>query len=381
MADLLLGSTPTRRRHVQLVASTIFAYAVTIGVMLHAVHLRILDPQVGYGLTAVSIGSFALVYALVRSGWSQRLRDPVMGFPHSLCSITFCMVGYLALGAHRADTTILIAQTIVLAMLRVRPKEVLLLGVYAVGLLLLCAVGLTWSDPQRYPPRSSMAHFLVAGSALLTLSFIGKWISDLRSRMARQAKELQEAIGTLEQMATHDMLTGLINRRVMTELVEAEVKLGDRHGTPLCLALIDIDHFKQINDMHGHQVGDLVLKAVAQNAQTHLRAVDKLARWGGEEFLLMLPSIALPDALAALERLRHDAAGLKFPERPSLSISFSAGLAQARPGENMDRLIERADQALYEAKRQGRNRCALAQDPPPPLVRGSDPVRRPEVAS
>jgi diguanylate cyclase (GGDEF)-like protein len=362
VADLLLGRTPTHRRHVILVVSSLVPYAVTIGVMLHAVHLGILDAKIGWWLSGLSAFLFLIFYTLVRSGWSQHRPDPVMGFQHSACSITLCMAGYLALGNHRADTTILIAQTIVLAMLRVRPKEVLVLGVYAVTLLLACTVGLTWHDPGQYPARSSVAHFLVAGPSLLTLSLICKWISDLRLRMTQQARELSEAIGTLEQMATHDMLTGVINRRVMTELAETELKLVERHGTPVCMALLDVDHFKQVNDVHGHQVGDLVLKALAQHAKTHLRHVDKLARWGGEEFLLMLPAIPLPEAMAALERVRHDIASLRFPERPGLTVTFSAGLAMAKPGESLERLIERADMALYEAKRQGRNRCVLALD-------------------
>ena len=369
------------RRHVLHASYALIPYTVGIGVMQHAMHLGVMARSIGAWLSWLSVLIGLSVYALIRSGWSQRCKDPLLALPHATVSVTLCMAAYVALGQHRADATILLAQTVVLTMLRVRPHDVLRLGTYTVSLLLMCNLGLTLSDPVRFSRGSSIAHFVVAASAIFTLSLICKWISGIRARMSQQARELNEAIGTLEQMATRDMLTGVINRRVMTELAETELRLDSRHDTPVCIALIDIDHFKQVNDRHGHQVGDIVLKAVAGHVQSQLRQVDKLARWGGEEFLLMLPAIALPDALSALERVRLSVENLRFPERAGLAITFSAGLAQARPGESLDQLIERADRALYDAKRQGRNRCILASDTPPSQAVAATPSPGQEVAS
>ena len=360
VADKVLGADPHLRRHMLHALFTLLPYSVSIGVLQHAVHLGLLDQVKGAWLTWGSVAMFVTFITMVRSGWSRRFSDPVLTFPHALGSITMCMAAYLALGQHRADTTILIAQTIVLSMFRLRPIQVLILGIYGVTLVMACGIGLTVSDPVRYPATTSWAHFVVAGSALLTLSLIGKWVSDMRVRIARQARELEEAVTTVQQMATHDMLTGVLNRRMMTELAETEVRLIERNGASMCMALIDIDHFKQINDRHGHQGGDAVLKAMARLVQSQLRHVDKFARWGGEEFLLMLPNIGTEDAMAALERLRLGVQEMKLEDRPGLKVTFSAGLAQARPGESLENLIERADQALYDAKRQGRNRCAVA---------------------
>lgn len=156
------------------------------------------------------------------------------------------------------------------------------------------------------------------------------------------------------------MLTGLLNRRVMTDLAEAELKQIQRSGAPLCVVLIDLDHFKDINDRFGHHAGDTALKGFASSTAPQLRQVDKLARWGGEEFLLMLPQLSQTEAWTALERLRQTVETLVFKDHALMQLTFSAGIAQALPGESLEQLVDRADQAVYEAKRTGRNRCVIA---------------------
>jgi diguanylate cyclase (GGDEF)-like protein len=160
---------------------------------------------------------------------------------------------------------------------------------------------------------------------------------------------------------------------MMTDLAEAELKLAERTGAPMCMALIDIDHFKNVNDRFGHHTGDMVLKGVARHAQTQLRQVDKFGRWGGEEFLLLLPRVSPLEAMQALERLRQAVESLAFEGHAQLRVTFSAGLAEARPGETLEHLIERADHALYEAKRQGRNRCLAAQPTGPANTSAATP--------
>ncbi|MDO9271695.1 MAG: diguanylate cyclase [Rugosibacter sp.] len=340
---------------------TLQPYAVSVGITMHSVHLGLLDPSIGRALTLASAAVFITIFTLVRSGWSQRFADPVLTFPHALISIALCMAAYTTMGPYRANVMILIAEIIVMAMVRLRPNRILLLGLLSVSMLAVCILVMSYADPIRYPPVIGGMHFLVAGAALLTLSLIAKQVSDIRMRISRHAHELSNALVTLRQMATNDMLTGLLNRRVMTELAEHELKQLERVHGDLCIALIDIDHFKRINDRFGHQAGDTVLKGVAQYAQAQLRQVDKFARWGGEEFLLMLPCVNETDAMAALERLRAGVEALTYSENPELKATFSAGIARAKVGESLEHLIERADEALYLAKGQGRNRCRLAQ--------------------
>lgn len=360
LSNVLLGVEPHQRRHVLLILLTLQPYAVSVGVIMHSVHLGLLDLRAAQQLTVASVLTFLTFFALVRSGWSQRFGDPVLTFPHALISIALCMAAYIQLGENRGNVMILIAQTIVLAMFRLKPMQVLLLGVFTVLSLSASIVFMMMTGSLGNSSSSVWTHFVVGGSTLLTLSLIGKWVSDIRVRIGRQARELQEAVDTVKQMATTDMLTGALNRRMMTDMAETELRLIERTGAPLCMALIDIDHFKHVNDHFGHHAGDAVLRGMAQHTQGQIRQVDKFSRWGGEEFLIMLPNIASSEAMIAVERLRQSVAALNFPGYPELRVTFSAGVAQALVGETLEHLIERADQALYEAKGLGRNRSILA---------------------
>lgn len=163
----------------------------------------------------------------------------------------------------------------------------------------------------------------------------------------------------LEALATTDPLTRLLNRRALHDRLAAEVQRADRYGEVLTLLLIDIDHFKQVNDTHGHLVGDAILAQVASLLQSSLRTVDIAARYGGEEFIAILPETPLDGGLVIAERMRDRIARQEFAGahgRP-LTLTVSAGLA-VYPGpdvRSMDELIARADLALYRAKADGRN--------------------------
>ena len=359
-ARILLGPTPQRARHVLLVLATTQLYLVNLGIIWHSDHLGLLPEGIAWHLTWTGLLTLAVIFILVRSGWSRRLSDPVLTLPHALIAIALSFSAYVQLGEHRASVLILVAETIVMCMFRLRPTQMLVLGLTSVLMLLLSVIGLTWADPIRYPSSTGLMHFVIGGATLLILSLVAKWVTDIRTRIGRQAKELSQALATLQHMATQDTLTGLMNRRVMTDLAEAELKLVDRNGCPLTVALIDLDHFKQVNDHHGHPAGDAVLSGFAAHAQSQLRQVDKVARWGGEEFLVMMPQVQLSEALSGIERLRHSTESLRFAGHPRVRVTFSAGMAQARPGETLEQLVDRADQALYEAKQAGRNRCCLA---------------------
>lgn len=124
----------------------------------------------------------------------------------------------------------------------------------------------------------------------------------------------------------------------------------------MCLALLDIDHFKQVNDRFGHQAGDIVLKAFADSVTAGLRGADVMARWGGEEFLLLLPDTDADEGLKCVERMRAKLADITFDEiEPGLRVTFSAGLVSYEPGVSGEAAIERADAAMYRAKQAGRN--------------------------
>ncbi len=185
---------------------------------------------------------------------------------------------------------------------------------------------------------------------------------ELELRQARDLTEqsnraLRVANAELERLATTDTLTGIWNRRHFEELVAAETQRGGRYGEPLSLLLFDIDHFKTINDTHGHLVGDQVLIALSHRVRDQLRGVDVLARWGGEEFVVLLPHCDGARAQQLAEKLRALIAAEPFPGAGRVTSSF--GVAEYRPPESADAWLDRADGALYQAKAAGRNRVWL----------------------
>ncbi|MGV8917415.1 MAG: GGDEF domain-containing protein [Pseudomonas sp.] len=163
------------------------------------------------------------------------------------------------------------------------------------------------------------------------------------------------------QSALRDPLTGTGNRVAMDQTLFRETELARRHKYPLSLLMLDIDHFKQVNDTHGHTTGDEVLKAVADSIKSQLRNVDMVFRYGGEEFLIVLSNTSREAAAMVGERLRHAALRLMHPAPVHpIELTVSLGCATLLPAESAQSLIRRADNALYVAKREGRNRLAMA---------------------
>ena len=164
----------------------------------------------------------------------------------------------------------------------------------------------------------------------------------------------------LERLAVTDSLTGLPNRLRFEQLLESEVERSERYGNPLALIMLDIDHFKSINDIHGHDVGDEILCAFADEVGGHIRQSDALARWGGEEFMLLAPETDHADALALAEKVRQRLEAKTFRIDEPVTASF--GVAVLHPGEKPKQLVKRADMALYRAKELGRNKVVSAED-------------------
>lgn len=170
-------------------------------------------------------------------------------------------------------------------------------------------------------------------------------------------------LAELRHKARHDPLTGLLNRRAMEEAIGTQMQRGRRTGETHSLLMLDLDHFKSINDRFGHSAGDLVLQHVAMVLQANVRKIDHVARVGGEEFLVLMPGASLDTARAAAERLREQLAADSLQlQATSVKLSVSIGIAQwADHSEDMSRLLVRVDTALYQAKAQGRN-CVIASD-------------------
>lgn len=169
---------------------------------------------------------------------------------------------------------------------------------------------------------------------------------------------MQELTRDLDARATTDTLTGLHNRLYFDQTLASEMVRFERYGTPLSLILYDIDHFKRVNDTYGHLAGDKVLVQLARFVPNLMRKTDVLARWGGEEFIVLAPGSGGPMAFRAAEKLRDAVGQVTFEDVGTVTCSF--GVAQWAPGESATEFIARADQALYQAKASGRNQVVLA---------------------
>jgi diguanylate cyclase (GGDEF)-like protein len=215
-------------------------------------------------------------------------------------------------------------------------------------------------DPQIYVPNLQFVHWILLMIDLPVLMLMGIQLSKLHSRLKQQRVQLKDAVARLHDLATHDELTGLNNRNHMHEMLEHYKRRHLECGETFSLALIDLDHFKRINDSHGHAVGDEVLKAFARQAGDTLRHIDLIARWGGEEFLVLCPQTTPDQALIGLERLRRAFTKTIVSDSvPDLRASFSVGLTAPDHNEPIETTLARADAALYSAKRSGRNRTCI----------------------
>lgn len=201
---------------------------------------------------------------------------------------------------------------------------------------------------------ATMAMFVLAIGRCM---FVGMFSNALRESLYSQGLRLKEAYRRIEELAELDELTGAHNRRSIMKALDDEIERAARTGTPCSVALIDLDWFKAINDRFGHPTGDEVLRTFAITIFANVRSIDKFGRYGGEEFLLVLPQTPAAAAERTLDRLRMIVAELDWSTiSHGMKVTVSAGVATLRPNETADSVLARADVALYQAKHLGRNR-------------------------
>jgi diguanylate cyclase (GGDEF)-like protein len=219
-------------------------------------------------------------------------------------------------------------------------------------------IGLTIYLGAYNTPVSSWAGEMIIALVFIVLLYIGNIFTYNRHiKLFLQEIEMSEMNFKLKTMSQTDELTGIYNRRKMSEVIDENIALSKRYMTCFCIAILDIDHFKEVNDHYGHNAGDIVLRQLSTNIRSLLRSTDVFGRWGGEEFLILVPHCQEPDAFLLIERLRKSIEKYEFPEAGK--ITFSAGISSYKAGDGFSKLTEEADLALYEAKLAGRNQTAI----------------------
>ena len=357
-----LGTDPAQRMRLRQTSLAMALMALCVPMLHYAV-------GVGHGerglflwvWTACSLGGMALIYAAIRSGWSRRFADPSLTGAQIAFAIVAGALGYAQAGPLRGAVFPVLTLILMFGMFQLQALSAYALSFFALvlfgGVMGVMAV----RQPAGYPPEVEFGHFLMLACMLPAVGVLTARLSRIRHRLSQQREDLARALAQLQAIATRDELTGLPNRRQMQALMDQELLRTGRRGHAFCVAMVDLDHFKRVNDQHGHAAGDAVLRAFARTGQAALRATDVLARWGGEEFLVLLPDTEIPMALVGMERLRQHIAAQRIDtgDGTVLNITVSLGLTAHRAGEPLAQTLERADQLLYQAKREGRDRtCA-----------------------
>jgi diguanylate cyclase len=228
----------------------------------------------------------------------------------------------------------------------------------------LAPIFLFASTPIGLPITTQTERVAAMLSFVLTIgqcAFVGLYGSTMRKMLYDRSFELKAAYKRIEELAELDELTGSSNRRSIMRMLEEEIARASRSGSPCSIALIDLDWFKRINDAYGHPTGDEVLRTFSITMFANIRSIDRFGRYGGEEFLLVLPDMDIDQAMHALDRLRAIIADLDWSAfSPGMKVTMSAGVATLNPNETSDTFLARADSALYAAKAQGRNRITSA---------------------
>jgi len=308
---------------------------------------------------SIAVGVCLVIFYLVfRTGFNLHFSDPSLTTEQSTAAIL--VLAYIMYHAGHARAAFIVFYLVVLlfGVFRLSGTRLMLLALLALAAHGTMLALLIARDPQ-IDRVAVFAEFAVLCVVLPWFAVIGGYVNRLRVRLADSHRSLQAAYERIEQLAIRDELTGLYNRRYLMECLAGERSRAERFGAPLCVCLIDIDHFKAINDTLGHAAGDAVLRGLAKVASAALRTIDIVGRFGGEEFLVVLPGTPLAGAAAAAERLRAGVEGARFEMLGDREVTATVGVVEYARGEELSALLARADRALYAGKAGGRNRVVL----------------------
>jgi diguanylate cyclase (GGDEF)-like protein len=355
------------RRLINYWAITALLYLVCTGMLWVEVAAGAARTDPAVCLCIYAFGGSILFYALIRSSAFLNLTPSQLAFAQGVHAIICITAAYAVIPPIRGAILTLLQVVLVFCAFALESRRSHQISAFAIVLLGATMLYCEHSDPALYPPSVELVHFVLAASMMVAVVFVTSQFNWMRNRLKTQKAELEqqknhlsEALSQIQHVAMRDDLTGLPNRRHMREVLAEEEKRHRKGSGTLCLALLDIDHFKSTNDTYGHAAGDEILRSFAQQIKDMLRTDDVLARWGGEEFLLALPNTVEEDAVLVLERVKQQLRAIPVEAFGThLRITFSSGLAVMEANETIVDTIRRADKAMFRAKSLGRNRNCL----------------------
>jgi diguanylate cyclase (GGDEF)-like protein len=346
----------------QLLAMISTSYLLDICVLLIYAQAGTIPATIVPCYFAAGFAHVGLFTLLSQSGFNDRFRDHYLVLPQSvagtLIAVTFTYV------VPQASIIFLCTLFTVFGFgsLRATARQTAL--TWTIAFLALAVLFLQTDEPFAMPDGNYLERLgtmLVFVLGFGRCIFIGIFSNSMRDSLYRSGLKLKEAYRRIEELAELDELTGSFNRRCIMRMLEEQIVHAAQTNAPCSIALIDLDWFKRINDAFGHPTGDEVLRTFAITVFANIRPVDRFGRYGGEEFLLVLPETDERSTARILERLRTIIAELDWSAfSPSMRVTISAGVATLRANESSDSLLARADRALYDAKARGRDRIITA---------------------
>ncbi len=323
----------------------------------------------------MTIGLLTLFFMITPETKIFKISHPVMWF------IIVYLSGFMLFFIYKPDLVYMVVAVLMIQLLAllifipIRFIMTFFASLYGVFIIVLTCylLSITTSNPI-YTTSNLISLFVIlllpVGVGALTTHRLGVmhrrefalWIQSqtINRQLEEEINRRVKLEAALKEMAATDPLTGLYNRREYDMLFQHEMERANRLNTPLSVGIIDLDHFKQVNDTYGHAAGDEVLKRAARLFRENLRTMDVVGRWGGEEFIIMLPEIAIDQAQMTCNRLLTALAATDIDVgSTSIKITATIGITQLLPGDKMDEIISRADEALYKGKEAGRNRVEI----------------------
>jgi diguanylate cyclase (GGDEF)-like protein len=364
-----VGSQPTakararrasQRRQIQLMIGG--SYILDAGILLLYAHAGATPVMVGLAYAASGLILVAFFTVISELGINDLFKDHYLIAPQSmLCMLIALAFTYVApeVGGMFLCTLFIVFS---FSSLRSSPRQTM--GIWTAMTIGLAGLFLLTDKPVSMPHGNYLERFATMLVFVMTIGrcmFLGIFSSSMKQSLYQSGLKLKEAYKRIEELAELDELTGSYNRRCIMRMLDEEIARAARNGAPCSIALIDLDWFKRINDAFGHPTGDEVLRTFAITMFANIRANDRFGRYGGEEFLLVLPDMDTTGAVRALDRLRAIISDLDWSAfSPGMKVTISAGVATLKQNETPDTFLARADSALYAAKARGRNRITHA---------------------
>lgn len=377
-APIALARRARQRRHMLDLAG--LSYVIDGAILLLYAYAGTVSVNIATALVGCGLAATAVFIALSQWGFNDRFSDHYWVIPQT--SIHLAILVTFAYLVPEVGFMFLCTLFIVCSFSALRATQRQAVAAWSIIAFAIAGLFLLVDKPMTLPQATPLERFASTMVFVLGLGrcmFLGTVSASLRERLYKRGVELRSAYEKIEELAELDELTGAFNRRCIMRTLDDEIEHARRTEAPLSIALIDLDWFKRINDLFGHPTGDEVLKTFSITIFANIRAIDRFGRYGGEEFLLIMPGTTQDAASLMLERLRAIVGELDWSAfSEGMQVTISAGIASLQDDETPEALLARADIALYQAKALGRNRIArssqnaAASGPtvcPPPYLR------------